>query len=110
VVILDEAQNCTAGQMKMALTRLGRESKMIVTGDITQIDLPASSDSGLVKARRTLGGIEGVVFIHLGKGDIVRHPVVTEIVHAYAREEENSRAAPGRRLAREARTRDDPQS
>ena len=89
--------------MKMALTRIGRDSKMIVTGDVTQIDLPKTTDSGLVKARTTLGGIEGVVFVHMNKSDIVRHPVVAGIVRAYAREEENARSAPQRRLAGEAR-------
>ena len=91
VVILDEAQNCTVGQMKMALTRLGCASKMIVTGDITQVDLPRPDQSGLLGARRILTGIEGVAFIHLGKSDIVRHPVVAEIVRAYSRAEEGDR-------------------
>lgn len=88
LIILDEAQNCTNTQMKMALTRLGARSKMIVTGDITQIDLPGNKASGLITARRILENIEGVGFVHMSRGDIVRHPVVSEIVHAYAREDE----------------------
>jgi len=103
VVILDEAQNTTVGQMKMALTRLGEHSKMIVTGDVTQVDLPQPRESGLLRARRTLSGIEGVSFIHLSKADIVRHPVVAAIVKAYSREEESSRSASRHRLAGEAR-------
>lgn len=90
VVILDEAQNCTDGQMKMALTRIGRHSKMIVTGDMTQIDLPGRVGSGLVTARRILSGIEGVAFVHMSKADVMRHPVVAEIVRAYSRHEEGS--------------------
>lgn len=98
VIILDEAQNCTDGQMKMALTRLGQNSKMIVTGDVTQIDLPPSRNSGLVTARRVLGGIEGIAFILLSKADIVRHRVVAEIVRAYNRWEEGERQGARERL------------
>jgi phosphate starvation-inducible PhoH-like protein len=90
-IILDEAQNCTHTQMKMALTRLGAHSRMVVTGDVTQIDLPGNKSSGLVVARRILAGIEGVEFVTLAKADIVRHPVVAEIVRAYGREEEAAR-------------------
>lgn len=90
-IILDEAQNTTDTQMKMALTRLGRNSKMIVTGDITQVDLPRKVVSGLARARRVLSGIDGVTFMHLSKVDIVRHPVVADVVRAYSRAEENDR-------------------
>ena len=93
VIILDEAQNSTIGQMKMFLTRLGERSKMIVTGDVTQIDLPAYKTSGLIHAVRILEGIEGVSFIQFHKGDIVRHPVVADILKAYTHDEEGS--APG---------------
>lgn len=102
VIILDEAQNCTMGQMKMALTRLGENSRMIVTGDITQVDLPQNAASGLVNARRILDGIEGISFVHLNKGDIVRHPVVSRIVRAFSREEERARNASRGRLKGEA--------
>jgi phosphate starvation-inducible PhoH-like protein len=88
VIILDEAQNCTDGQMKMALTRIGRQSKMIVTGDMTQVDLPGRMASGLVTAKRILGGIEGIAFVHMTKADVMRHPVVAEIVRAYSRLED----------------------
>ncbi|MAG55524.1 MAG: phosphate starvation-inducible protein PhoH [Planctomycetes bacterium] len=98
VIILDEAQNCTDGQMKMALTRLGRNSKMIVTGDITQVDLPQNRASGLVTARRILSGIDAVGFIHLSKADIVRHRVVADIIRAYARSEEGERGGARERL------------
>ncbi len=108
VIILDEAQNCTNGQMKMALTRLGNHSKMIVTGDITQIDLPPDRSSGLLTARRILDGIEGISFVHLNKGDIVRHPVVAAIVKAYGREEEGERPGALDRLAGAPRGEDPP--
>jgi phosphate starvation-inducible protein PhoH and related proteins len=90
VIILDEAQNSTIGQMKMFLTRLGERSKMIVTGDVTQIDLPAYKTSGLIHAVRILDGIEGVSFIRFNKGDIVRHPVVQDILKAYTKDEEGT--------------------
>ncbi|MHC4883753.1 MAG: PhoH family protein [Planctomycetota bacterium] len=82
-VILDEAQNTTPGQMKMFLTRLGARSKAVITGDPTQVDLPEAADSGLVHARETLAGIEGISFIALTKADVVRHRLVREIIHAY---------------------------
>lgn len=88
VIILDEAQNSTIGQMKMFLTRLGQSSKMIVTGDVTQIDLPAYKTSGLIHAVRILDRIPGVAFIQFTKGDIVRHPVVQDILKAYSKDEE----------------------
>lgn len=82
-VILDEAQNTTPAQMKMMLTRLGRDARMVVTGDVTQTDLPASQTSGLAIAQKILKNIEGIAFCHLGKGDIVRHPLVSQIIDAY---------------------------
>ena len=82
-VILDEAQNTTPAQMKMMLTRLGRNSKMVVTGDVTQTDLPSSQTSGLAIAQKILQQIEGISFCYLGKGDIVRHPLVSKIIDAY---------------------------
>ncbi|MBQ7635564.1 MAG: PhoH family protein [Bacteroidaceae bacterium] len=83
VVILDEAQNTTRAQLRMFLTRLGHGTKMMITGDVTQIDLPAVQRSGLVDARRVLAGIEGVAFVTLDRSDIVRHRLVTRIVQAY---------------------------
>jgi len=91
VVILDEAQNTTAQQIKMFLTRMGIDSKMIVTGDMTQIDLPNSQKSGLREAMRILKGIEGISFIELDKNDIVRHKLVTRVVNAYEHHETISR-------------------
>jgi len=91
-VILDEAQNTTSMQMKMFLTRLGENSRMIVTGDPTQIDLPPQTKSGLVEALRILDGVPGVVIVRFGDGDIVRHPLVTEVVRAYDRDAKLSRA------------------
>jgi phosphate starvation-inducible PhoH-like protein len=84
VIILDEAQNTTVNQMLMFLTRLGHDSKMIVTGDATQIDLPKNEQSGLMDATRRLRGIRGIGMIELEKGDIVRHRLVQNIVNAYA--------------------------
>jgi len=82
-VILDEAQNTTAGQMLMFLTRLGPYSRAVVTGDITQIDLPDTTASGLVQACRILDGVAGIGIVHLSERDIVRHPLVRSIVAAY---------------------------
>lgn len=82
-VILDEAQNSTDTQMKMFLTRLGVNSKAIITGDITQIDLPAKTISGLIRAKDILQGIEGVGFIYFEKSDVVRHKLVKDIIDAY---------------------------
>jgi phosphate starvation-inducible PhoH-like protein len=82
-VILDEAQNTTAVQMKMFLTRLGEGSRMAVTGDLTQIDLPRGTQSGLKDALDTLDGVEGVAIVRFGEDDVVRHPMVQRIVHAY---------------------------
>jgi phosphate starvation-inducible PhoH-like protein len=83
VVILDEAQNTTPQQLRMFLTRMGWNTKMIVTGDTSQIDLPKSQKSGLIEALEILNGIRGIGFVHLGQKDIVRHKLVTRIVNAY---------------------------
>ena len=82
-IILDEAQNTTPEQMKMFLTRLGNDSKTIITGDITQIDLPSGKKSGLVEAAKILKGIKGIEIVHFSKSDVVRHPLVQEIIDAY---------------------------
>lgn len=82
-IILDEAQNTTSEQMKMFLTRMGNNSRIVITGDITQTDLPPGKVSGLVEVQSLLGQIEGVKFTYLKKEDIVRHPLVQEIVDAY---------------------------
>lgn len=86
-IILDEAQNTTSEQMKMYLTRLGFNSKTVITGDITQIDLPAGKTSGLVEAQRILQGIKGISFVFFSEKDVVRHKLVQEIVKAYERYE-----------------------
>ncbi|HEY8536726.1 MAG TPA: PhoH family protein [Vicinamibacterales bacterium] len=82
-VILDEAQNTTSEQMKMFLTRLGFGSKAVVTGDVTQIDLPSGRTSGLVEAMKVVSGVEGIAFIHFDERDVVRHRLVQQIVKAY---------------------------
>ncbi len=84
-IILDEAQNTTSEQMKMFLTRIGFGSKAVVTGDITQIDLPSGKTSGLVESRKILDGISGIGFVHFDATDVVRHPLVRSIVRAYER-------------------------
>ena len=84
-VIVDEAQNTTPSQLKMVLTRLGFGSKMVVTGDITQTDLPSNQDSGLIVSRRILRNVEGIAFCELTQADVVRHPLVQKIVAAYER-------------------------
>jgi phosphate starvation-inducible PhoH-like protein len=88
-IILDEAQNTTAEQMKMFLTRLGFGSKMVVTGDITQIDLPNNSPSGLKIVQDILNAVEDISFIHLTAEDVVRNRLVSEIVTAYGAWDEN---------------------
>lgn len=93
VVILDEAQNTTPAQIKMFLTRMGMNTKMIVTGDMTQIDLPPSQRSGLVEALKILKGIKGIAIIEMNEKDIVRHKLVTRIVEAYARHDKQIAAA-----------------
>jgi phosphate starvation-inducible PhoH-like protein len=82
-VILDEAQNTTPEQMKMFLTRLGFSSKMVITGDITQIDLPKGVKSGLKEADRILKNVKGLSFVYLDQSDVVRHPLVQRIIQAY---------------------------
>jgi phosphate starvation-inducible PhoH-like protein len=89
-IILDEAQNTTPEQMKMFLTRLGFGSKVVVNGDITQIDLPVGTRSGLVIVQEILVGIEGIRFVHLGAKDVVRHRIVQNIVEAYRAHGERS--------------------
>jgi phosphate starvation-inducible PhoH-like protein len=86
-IILDEAQNTTSEQMKMYLTRLGFNSKTVITGDVTQIDLPAGKISGLVEAEKILKGIEGIRFVYFTERDVVRHRLVQEIIRAYERYE-----------------------
>lgn len=103
-IILDEAQNTTSAQMKMFLTRMGVGSKIVVSGDITQVDLPAGVTSGLRDAWHRLGGIRGVSFVKLGSGDIVRHRLVQEIVDRY----ESREAARGSLGQREDREPDSP--
>ncbi|MGX7148670.1 PhoH family protein [Enterococcus ureasiticus] len=85
-VILDEAQNTTVAQMKMFLTRLGFNSRMIVNGDTSQIDLPKGVASGLIHAEKTLQSIDKIAFVHFDAGDVVRHPVVAQIIRAYEKE------------------------
>ena len=95
-IILDEAQNTTDQQMKMFLTRLGFGSRAVITGDVTQIDLPSGQVSGLVHARQVLAGVQGIAFHHLGVEDIVRHPLVQEIIRAYAAADERGKQKDGR--------------
>lgn len=90
IVILDEAQNATIPQIKMFLTRLGVNGKMIVTGDLTQVDLPASQKSGLRDALERLRGVKGIGIVEFAEKDIVRHPLVGRIVKAYARRDEST--------------------
>jgi len=82
-VILDEAQNTTSEQMKMFLTRLGFNSKAVITGDVTQIDLPSGRRSGLVEAIDVVGKIEGIAFVYFTERDVVRHNLVQQIIKAY---------------------------
>ena len=96
-VILDEAQNTSCAQMRMVLTRLGEHSRMVVTGDVTQIDLPPGQLSGLVEAEQVLAGVEGVAICRFGEADVVRHPLVQRLVRAYASREERAAAAPVKR-------------
>jgi phosphate starvation-inducible PhoH-like protein len=92
VILLDEAQNTTRGQMQMFLTRMGRDSKMIVTGDVTQIDLPEPASSGLVDAARRLRRVPGVAFATMDQRDVVRHTLVQRIVEAYGADESRAGA------------------
>jgi phosphate starvation-inducible PhoH-like protein len=88
VIILDEAQNTTMGQMKMFLTRMGQGSKTVVTGDVTQIDLPDPRQSGLIDAARRLRRVRGVSFVAFEKADVVRHDLVQRVIEAYGEDEE----------------------
>ena len=87
-VVLDEAQNATSMQMKMFLTRLGEGSRMVITGDRTQVDLPRGTASGLAEAERILNGVKGVSFNYFTSKDVVRHPLVARIIEAYERDDE----------------------
>jgi len=103
-IIVDEAQNTTPEQMKMILTRLGFGSKMVITGDVTQIDLPSRDGSGLVVIGDVLEGIEDIAFVRFGAEDVVRHRLVQRIVEAYAEHAEQAdRRAPGLRSAEQRR-------
>jgi phosphate starvation-inducible PhoH-like protein len=107
-MILDEAQNTTSEQMKMFLTRIGFGSKAVVTGDITQIDLPAQRVSGLVEAREVVAGIKGIRFVHFDEKDVVRHPLVQRIVLAYDHTEQGRRSGHARmNLTRPSDKKDD---
>jgi len=92
-IVLDEAQNTTSEQMKMFLTRLGFNSRMVITGDITQVDLPSSRASGLIEIQEIVKGIEGIAFVYFTERDVVRHELVSEIIKAY---EEWDRSRGGR--------------
>jgi phosphate starvation-inducible PhoH-like protein len=94
-IILDEAQNTTSEQMKMFLTRLGMQSKAVITGDITQIDLPMGRNSGLVEAKNILGAVEGLAFCYFNESDVVRHHLVRLIIKAYQEHAENGLRAEG---------------
>ncbi|MCD7728412.1 MAG: PhoH family protein [Clostridia bacterium] len=94
-IILDEAQNATREQMKMFLTRMGDGSRMVITGDVTQIDLPEGKKSGLVHATRVLKGIEGIAICNLTDKDVVRHPLVMKIVRAYEQDSKRSQSING---------------
>jgi phosphate starvation-inducible PhoH-like protein len=94
LIILDEAQNSTKGQMKMFLTRMGQGSKMVVTGDVTQIDLPDSTDSGLIDAARRLARTKGVAFCLFDRSDVVRHELVQRVIDAYGDDSDEERPTP----------------
>jgi phosphate starvation-inducible PhoH-like protein len=94
-VIVDEAQNTTSAQMRMVLTRIGENSRMVVTGDTTQIDLPPGQISGLVEAAAVLEGVEGVALCRFSDADVVRHPLVQRLVQAYARRDREAPSRPG---------------
>jgi phosphate starvation-inducible PhoH-like protein len=99
-IILDEAQNTTSDQMKMFLTRLGFDSKAVITGDVTQVDLPSERASGLIEARRILVDIPGIEFCFFGEQDVVRHALVRDVIRAYERdtlEKKSSGGADGKR-------------
>ncbi len=93
-VILDEAQNTTSEQMKMFLTRLGYDSKAVVTGDVTQIDLPSDKNSGLVEVQNILKDVKGIRFVYFSKNDVVRHKLVQDIIEAYERADQQAKRPP----------------
>ncbi|NPA32798.1 MAG: PhoH family protein [Aquificae bacterium] len=95
-IILDEAQNATREQMKMFLTRIGFGSKAVITGDVTQIDLPKKKESGLVEAMEILKGIEGIEFVFFQQEDVVRHPIVAKIINAYEKYEKQRQQGSGK--------------
>ena len=95
-VILDEAQNTTSEQMKMFVTRLGFNSKAVITGDVTQIDLPGARRSGLLQAMDILGKVEGLAFVYFTEGDVVRHHLVQRIIRAYDEHKQNGLGAEGK--------------
>ena len=106
-IILDEAQNATTEQMKMFLTRLGFYSKAVVTGDVTQIDLPSRRESGLIQIQRILRDVKGIDFVYFSERDVVRHPLVQEIIKAYDRYGNGAEEAPGQPQAEMARSNPD---
>ncbi len=110
VIVLDEAQNTTTHQIKMFLTRLGVNAKMIITGDATQIDLPRTVNSGLIQALRILNGIQGIGKVEFGKKDIVRHQLVQRIVEAYQAYDEEQKAIAREAEAEERAEADEPAS
>jgi phosphate starvation-inducible PhoH-like protein len=89
-IILDEAQNTSPEQMQMFLTRLGFGSKVVVTGDVTQVDLPREQASGLIQVQDILYGVDGISFVHFGHEDVVRHKLVQRIVEAYKKHSEQT--------------------
>jgi phosphate starvation-inducible PhoH-like protein len=103
-VILDEAQNTTSEQMKMFLTRLGTSSKAVITGDITQVDLPPGKTSGLIEAREVVAKIQGIRFVYFDESDVVRHPLVQNIIRAYEEYRNGRRPGPAPSVARRRRT------
>ncbi|MDP2848132.1 MAG: PhoH family protein [Humidesulfovibrio sp.] len=107
-VILDEAQNTTPEQMKMFLTRLGFGSRCVVTGDVTQIDLPSHTRSGLVEAHRILQGVQGIRFVAFHEEDVIRHPLVGRIVHAYERSQREAKGETKPGAVSEAQPEDKP--
>jgi phosphate starvation-inducible PhoH-like protein len=92
-LILDEAQNATTAQMKMFLTRLGLNSRTVITGDKTQIDLPRAQESGLLEIEQILKSVDGIDFVYLSESDVVRHRLVKEIIRAYANHDNETRQA-----------------
>jgi phosphate starvation-inducible protein PhoH and related proteins len=101
-VILDEAQNATPEQMKMFLTRLGFSSKAVITGDVTQTDLPEGKISGLIEAKDILSGIKGIKIVYFSREDVVRHPLVQEIIDAYDKIENQKKPSARKRSDRAA--------